>query len=182
MKSSSELPTTPTHSWNPIASSTILSPVTNTLSKLRRFFKYAETHLEIPNAQLYEQCLEEMGYALDILHLVDDSSLKDIGIKSGDVIRLKQNSLQWLNSFASKCKQDGRASFTPSMPSNKRVHFEKRFLDGGSAWVYGPCIVEAERDIPEDLPFNWFYFCEAREAWVPILSGCIPVLEHDVEF
>jgi hypothetical protein len=123
-----------------------------------------------------------MGYAPDILHLVNDSSLKDIGIKPGDVIRLKQNSLQWLNSSASKRKQDDRAPFAPSTPPNKRVRFEKRFLDGGSARVYGPHIVEAERDTPEDLPFDWFYFCEAREAWVPIPSGCVPVLEHDVEF
>src|SRR6266852_8715911 len=89
------------------------------------------------------------------------SSLKDIGIKLGDVIRLKQNSLQWLNSFSSKRKQDNCASFIPSMPSNKRVRFEKRFLDGELAWVYGLHIVEAKRDTPEDLPFNWFYFCEA---------------------
>ncbi len=181
-KSSSELPTTPTHSWNPTASSTILLPVTNTSSKLHRFLEYAETHLGIPNTQLYERCLEEMGYTPDILHLVDDSSLKDIGIKPGDVICLKQNSLQWLNSFALKSKKDDSASFTPSMPPNKWVRFEKRFLDGGSARVYGLRIVEAERDTSEDLPFNWFYFCEVREAGVPIPSGCIPVLEHDVEF
>jgi hypothetical protein len=180
-KSSSELPTTPTHSRDPTASSTVLSPVINTPSKLRRFLEYAETHLGIPNAQLYERCLDEMGYAPDILHLVDDSSLKDIGIKPGDVIRLKQNSLQWLNSFASKRKQDDHAPFTLSTPPNKRVRFEKRFFDGGSARVYGPRIVEAEGDMPENMPFDWFYFCEARDAWVPIPPGCVPVLEHDVE-
>jgi len=162
----------------------VLSPVTNTPSKLRRFLEYAETHLGIPNARLYERCLGEVGYAPDILHLVDDSSLKDIGIKPGDIIRLKQNSLQWLNSPASKRKQGDQASFAPSTPPNKKVRFEKRFLDGGSARVYGPRIVEAEGDagdVPENLPFDWFYFCEARDAWVPIPPGCVPVLEHEVE-
>ena len=122
-----------------------------------------------------------MGYAPDILHLVDDTSLKDIGIKPGDVIRLKQHSLQWLNSLASKRKQGDCAPSAPSTPPNKRVRFEKRFHDGGASWVYGPRIVEAEGDVPEDLSFDWYYFCEARDAWVPIPPGCVPVLEHEVD-
>lgn len=184
---SRHLPTTPTHSrietQNPITSSpTVLSPIMNTPSKLSRFLKYAEAHLGIPNAQLYEQCLEEMGYGPDILHLVDDSSLKDIGIKPGDVIRLKQHSLQWLNSSASKRKQGDRAPSAPSTPPNKRVRFEKRFHDGGLARLYGPRIVEAEGDELEGLPFDWFYYCKARDAWVPVPPGCVPVLDDDNVF
>jgi len=179
-----QLPTTPTHSQvdtqNPIASSTVLSPVTNTPSKLSRFLKYAEAHLGIPNAQLYEQCLEESGYGPDILHLVNDSDLKDIGIKPGDVIRLKQHSLQWLNSSASKRKQGDHTPSTPSTPPNKRVRFEKRFHDGGSARLYGPRIVEADADaVPEVLPYEWFYYCEARDTWAPVPPGCVPVLDNE---
>ena len=74
-----------------------------------------------------------MGYASDILHFVDDSTLKDIGIKLGDVIHLKENSLLWLNSFSSKCKQDNHVPFALSTPPNKRVCFEKQFHDGGVA-------------------------------------------------
>jgi hypothetical protein len=170
-QSSHQLPTTP-------PSSTAPSPVTNTPSKLHRFLEYAETHLGIPNAQLYEQCLEEMGYAPDILHLVDDSCLKDIGIKPGDVIHLKQNSLQWLNSTASKRKQGNLTHSAPSTPPNKRVRFEKQFHDGGSARLYGPRIVEAEGDpLEENVEYDWFYYCKARDAWVPIPPGCVPVLE-----
>jgi hypothetical protein len=168
-----QLPTTP-------PSSTVLSPVTNTPSKLHRFLEYAEAHLGIPNARLYERCLEEMGYAPDILHLVDDSSLKDIGIKPGDIIRLKQNSLQWLNSAASKRKQCDLTHSAPSTPPNKRVRFEKRFHNGGSARVYGPRIVEAEGDpLEESVEYDWYYYCEARDAWVPVPLGCVPVLEPD---
>jgi hypothetical protein len=178
-QSSHQLPTTPPHSRNPIASSTAHSPVVNTPSKLLRFLKYAETHLGIPNAQLYERCLEDVGYGPDILHLVDDSDLKDIGIKPGDVIRLKQNSLQWLNSSASKRKQCDHMPSVPSTPPNKKVRFEKRFHDGGLARVYGPRIVEDEGDAIEDLSFDWFYHCEARDAWVPVPLGYVPVLDHD---
>ena len=78
-RSSYELaPTTPIHSWintqDPTAS-TVLSLVINTPSKLSRFLKYAKSHLEIPNAWLYEQCLEESGYGPDILHLIIDGDL-----------------------------------------------------------------------------------------------------------
>jgi hypothetical protein len=155
------LPTTPPHSQDPIA---VHSPVTNTPSKLLQFLKYAETHLGIPNPRSYEHCLEEMSYAPDILHLVDDCDLKDIAIKPGDIIRLKQNSLQWLNSFASKRKQGNHTPSTPSTPPNKKVRFEKQFHDGGLARLYGPRIVEVKGDELEDLPFNWFYYCEARNA------------------
>ena len=121
-----------------------------------------------------------MGYAPDILHLVDDSSLKDIGIKPGDIIHLKQNSLQWLNSAASKRKQCDLTHSAPSTPPNKRVRFEKRFHNGGSARVYGPRIVEAEGDPPEEsVEYDWYYYCEARDAWVPVPLGCVPVLEPD---
>ena len=181
-------PTTPTHSridtQDPTAS-TVLSPVTNTPSKLSRFLKYAESHLGVPNARLYERCLEESGYGPDILHLVTDGDLKDIGIKPGDVIRLKQHSLQWLNSSASKRKQGDHTSSPPSTPPNKKVRFEKRFHDGGLARLYGPRIRRLdgnEGDMPERLPYDWFYFCEAHDDWVSIPPGCVPVLENDSIF
>jgi hypothetical protein len=121
-----------------------------------------------------------MGYAPDILHLVNDSSLKDIGIKPGDIIHLKQNLLQWLNSAASKHKQGDLTHSAPLTPPNKWVHFEKQFHNGGSAWVYGPRIVEAEGDLPEEnIEYDWYYYCEAHNAWVPVSSRCVPVLEPD---
>ena len=121
-----------------------------------------------------------MGYAPNILHLIDDSSLRDIGIKPGDVILLKQNSLQWLNSFGLKRKQGDQAPSAPSTPPSKRVRFEKRFHDGGASRVYGRQIVEAEGDALVDSSFDWFYFCVAHDDWVPVPFGYVPILEHDV--
>ena len=93
-RSSYELaPTTPIHSWintqDPTAS-TVLSLVINTPLKLSRLLKYTESHLRILNLWLYEQCLEESRYSSNILHLVTNCNLKNIRIKSGDVIHLKQ--------------------------------------------------------------------------------------------
>jgi hypothetical protein len=47
-----------------------------------------------------------MGYGPDILHLVNNGALKDIGVTPGDIIRLKQNSLLWWNSTSAKRKCD----------------------------------------------------------------------------
>ena len=151
------LPTTPIHSQDLL--STAHSLITNMPSKLHRFLLYAETHLSVPNVRLYEQCLDEMRYAPDILHLIDDFSLRDIGIKPGDVIHLKQNLLQWLNSFGLKCKQGDQAPSAPSTPPSKQICFEKQFHNGGASWVYGWQIVEAKGDVLVDLSFNWSYFC-----------------------
>ena len=117
-----------------------------------------------------------MGYASDILHLIDDSSLRDIGIKSGDIIRLKQNLLQWLNGFGLKCKQGDQAPSAPSMPLSKQVRFEKRFHNSGALQVYGRQIVEAEGDMLVDSSFNWFYFYVAYDDWVPVPFGYVPIL------
>lgn len=125
-----------------------------------------------------------MGYGPDILHLVNDGDLKDIGIKPGDVIRLKQHSLQWLNSSASKRKQGDHTPSAPSTPPNKKVRFEKRFHDGGLARLYGPRIRRIdgdEGDVPEHLSYDWFYYCEAHDDWVSVPPGCVPVLENDHE-
>jgi hypothetical protein len=45
-----------------------------------------------------------LGFGSDILHLVDDAVLKDVGFMPGDVIRLKQNLQQWWNSANAKRK------------------------------------------------------------------------------
>jgi hypothetical protein len=49
---------------------------------------------------------------VNILHLVDDAVLKDVGLMPGNVIHLKQNLQQWWNSADTKHK---RVSETPSL-------------------------------------------------------------------
>jgi hypothetical protein len=67
-----------------------------------------------------------LGFGPDILHLVEDSVLRDVGFMPGDVIRLKQNSQQWWNSTDAKRKRVSHApSPVQSTPPNKRVTFEK---------------------------------------------------------
>ena len=174
--SPNQRPVTPLHSHTQATISAPLSPVTNTLTKLDRFLKYAETNLGITNAQFHKTKLQEMGFGPDILHLVDDKALSNLGIKPGDVIRLKQNSLSWWNGEGGRQKRrkDTPPPTSQVLPS-KKVHFEKRFHDGGTAHLYRPQI--ATGDLPPNLDFDWLYFCEAREAWVSLLPGYVPILE-----
>ncbi len=176
---SSKSPTTPTRLGRPHTSSsasTIRSPTCNTPSKLLRFLEYAESNLGIENATAHEESLWMQGFGPDILHLVDDGVLKNVGFTPGDVIRLKQNSQQWWNSTDAKRK---RTSPTPpqSTPPNKRVSFEKRYHDGGTYRLYGPKIVEAEEDLLPNASFDWYYFCKARDTMVPLPVGYMPVID-----
>jgi hypothetical protein len=103
--------TTPSLSHDLIMPSTALTPILNTPTKLPRFLSYAETHLGVRDVHQYEEKLSAMGFGPDILHVVDDKVLTDIGISLGDTIRIKQHSLTWWNNMATKCKFGDR---TPS--------------------------------------------------------------------
>lgn len=127
---------------------------------------------------MHEENLRMLGFGPDILHLVDDGVLKDVGFTPGDVIRLKQNLQQWWNSADAKRK---RANDVPtpaqSTPPNKRVAFEKRYHDGGNSRLYGPRITEGE--FTPEANVDWFYFRKARNTMVPLPPDCIPVLDGD---
>lgn len=90
------------------------------------------------------------GYGPNILHLIDDATLLAQGLSEGDVIHLKQNSLQWWNHKleSKKRKQPDQDVGGPAMPiqpqpelhapPNIKVQFKKRFHDEGAARLYGP--------------------------------------------
>jgi hypothetical protein len=123
-----------------------------------------------------------LGFGPDILHLVDDGVLKNVGFTPGDVIRLKQNSQQWWNSADAKRKRTNQSPPPVQLtPPNKRVTFEKRYNDGGGYRVYGPRMAEGEFSPDADANCQWYYFCKARNAMVPLPSGYVPVLDGEGE-
>ena len=134
-----------------------------------------ETHLNVENVHLHEESLWMLGFGPDILYLIEDGVLKDMGLMPKNVIWLKQNLQQWWNSADAKRK---RANHTPSpvqsIPPNKRVAFKKRFHASGGYKVYGPKMVES--DLLPDLDYDWYYFCKACNAIVPLSFGYMPVV------
>jgi hypothetical protein len=117
-----------------------------------------ETYLSVENMYLYEESLRMLGFGPDILHLIEDRVLKDVGFTPEDVIHLKQNSQQWWNGTNAKCKWVSHMpSPVQSTPPNKRIAFEKQYHTGGTYKLYGPKMIEGE--FPSDTDFDWFYFC-----------------------
>ena len=176
----SKPPTTPTRPRTSSSASIIYLPTRNTPSKLSRFLEYAETNLGVENTHSHEEGLRILGFGPDILHLIDNKVLKDVGFTPRDIIRLKQNLQQWWNSADTKRKWPSQSSpgSSHSTPPNKRVTFEKRYQDGGCYRLYGPKMVESNRSPDADI--DWYYFCKARSTMVPLLFGYVPVLNGEV--
>jgi hypothetical protein len=80
-------PSTPPH---PMPVVTTPLPTQHTPSKLLRFLEYAKLHLNIKNACLHEESLQMLGFGPNILHLVDNNALTNIGLTPSDVIRLNK--------------------------------------------------------------------------------------------
>jgi hypothetical protein len=172
-------PSTPPH---PMPVVTTPLPTQHTLSKLLRFLEYAELHLNVKNACLHEESLQMLGFGPNILHLVNNNALTNIGLTPGDVIHLKQNSQQWWNSVDAKHKQT-QADQPPlvlTTSPNKRVAFEKQYHNGGSYHVYGPKMVKVDNFSPEPGT-NWFYFCKASDTFIPLPPSYAPVLDGEEE-
>jgi hypothetical protein len=137
---------------------TISSPVLPTPSKLPQFLEHASTNLGIASAPIFESVMHRNGFGPDILHLVEDRDLTDIGMKKGDVIRLKAGAQSWWNrpdarkkrsradmeaTSASGSGSGGFPDFPRDLatPPSKKVTFERRYDDGGGAMrFYGPRI------------------------------------------
>ncbi|KAF8064884.1 hypothetical protein FPV67DRAFT_159076 [Lyophyllum atratum] len=157
--------------------------IRNTPSKLSRFLRYAEANLGVRNATTYEEAFQTQSYGPDILHLVDDKSLLDMGLAQGDVIRLKTNSLRWynLNSGYQKRKRAIEDQGTPPppplprTPENIKIRFEKRYHNGGTARVYGPRITPGKPRFEQD--YDMTFFSEARRQFIPVPDGFMAVID-----
>ncbi|KAJ7085267.1 hypothetical protein C8R44DRAFT_651224 [Mycena epipterygia] len=151
-------PSTPKQEQEKAKSSQAAIP---TPSKLPRFLEYAGQNLGVTSAPTFESRMRIHGYGPDILHLLEDQDLMDIGINKGDVIRLKAGAQSWWNGPEANKKrlhvemEEGSTSwgsggpglFTPvrnqphtihTTPPSKKVAFEHRYEDGGALRFYGP--------------------------------------------
>lgn len=80
-----------------LATPPLSSPAKNTPTKLHCFLEHAEKELGVVDATLLHYQMEDKGYGPDILHEVLDSDLKELGVKLGDVLRLKRAAPLWFN-------------------------------------------------------------------------------------
>ncbi|KAF9034956.1 hypothetical protein BDP27DRAFT_1245529, partial [Rhodocollybia butyracea] len=156
---------------------TATSPAKNSPTKLPQFLQYAEKNLSIGDATSYRFRLEQARFGPDILALVDNKALTDIGIPEGDVIRLKQAAPLWWNSTDAKRK---RVS-VDAEPEPKCFRFERRWVDGsGAATMFGTGMrpIEDIDDIPNPA-HAWYYYSEEIHALVPVPPDFIAILDKD---
>ncbi|KAJ7918103.1 hypothetical protein B0H13DRAFT_1553262, partial [Mycena leptocephala] len=134
-------PTTPQHDKGKIQT----SPVVPTPSKLPRFLEYAAQNLGVTAAPDFESRMHHKGYGPDILHMVENKALKELGMTLGDALYLKAGSLNWWNGPDAKRKRSNSdevgkevSNWTPA-----RV-FEVCHTDGGLERFYGPKLVQSD--------------------------------------
>ncbi|KAJ7884808.1 hypothetical protein B0H14DRAFT_2219778, partial [Mycena olivaceomarginata] len=131
-----------------------------TPTKLTRFLDHAAVNLGIPAARTFESSMRQNGFGPDILHVVQDQDLVDLGMTKGDVIRLKAGAQDWWKGPEARKKRghaemensvgSGSGSNKPGHPNSqdldatppsKKVSFERRWEGGGAERFYGPRIV-----------------------------------------
>ncbi|KAJ7677179.1 hypothetical protein B0H17DRAFT_1207230 [Mycena rosella] len=177
-----QLPITPQK--NPPASAPIISPVIPSPTKLPRFLEHCEKNLGISGARGYEFGIRLNGYGPDIMHLVDDKELADLGINKGDAICIKAGSQTWWNGPNAKRKRGDDSETMPgssganlpdinATPPAKKVAFKRCFTEGRSERLYGP------RLAPGDGERNVFYHCPRRNKFVPIPRGYCSTIEDE---
>ena len=159
----------------------------NTPSKLTCFLEAAEKN-GIPGVQSYHATLSLKAYGPDILHLVNNADLAEVGISPGDAIRLKEYaSMWWMNEQQRVAKHprelgnDHRGVSIPlpahsTTPLNKRLRFEKHYHKGGGMSISGRDIAKAASDY-NGHDHSWWVYSKELKMFIPLPAGKVPVID-----
>ncbi|KAF9238399.1 hypothetical protein BU15DRAFT_47788, partial [Melanogaster broomeanus] len=150
-----------------------LSPIVHTPTQFSRFLKHAEKHLGVSNVTSFEASLHLQDIGPDILPDVSDQTLKDVGMSTGDIIRLKKGSITWWNGPDVKRKHsDTVTDLTPV----QKIAYEKRYHEGGaSRFSGGPMRADDDNDdgTRASLDYDLFYRSNEHAQWLPVPKGFI---------
>ena len=115
--------------------------------------------------------------------MVDNAEIIACGVTAGDAIRLKQGASQWWDSPEAKRPrqpspdQDLRNQRTAENEVQRRIRFEKWFVEGGSTSVFGPGM------IPGDNPFAheyvWWYYNDSFNELMCVPDGLVPEIDPE---
>ena len=163
------------------------SPPVPSPSQLLRFLKFAETELHVVNATVYERRLAAQHIGPDILSKIDDKVLTaEIGIPTGDIIRLKRGSTIWWNGPNAKRKRSdtGQSSASQSkspthQPPQKKVAYEKKYHDGGGSRFTGPPMIAGDGDDDAPKDYELWYQSTDHGTWLPVPRGFIVCEDED---
>lgn len=167
------------------------SPIINTPSKLRRFLDDLKKK-GFTNAPDFQYRLESEGFGPDILEHIEKAELVALGISSGNAIRMKVAAPKWWaeegkrlskrHRTSPSSKPEARLQNTDTMalgtqdcfPEDRRIRFEKKFVDGGGASYYSSGFRKG--CLCEDLDYTWAYYSAEVGDTVPVPDGYVPIL------
>ena len=193
-------PVTPVHRpstvstvhWSPSApTTTVTSPTLYTPLLLSWFLQYSQDHLGVFNTISYENTLLQHGYGLDILHKVPSKDLKNLGISTGDIIRLKEACLPWFTGPLTKCKHHNDAKpqdlgQEPPPPKKRLVRYKRWWFTAdsnpdGATQFYGGimkgCNGLKPKGESDGMQAEVWYFCEAHNDWAQVPLGFVAVAD-----
>lgn len=182
------LVTTPSHrATTTLATGSILEPLVYETSDIALFLHFAQKRLGVKNALDYEAVLQEAAFGPDILSKVPALQLTELGIKSGDAVRLRENAEAWWNGEARKSRKRAMQDEDEHEPSSERpqkqarVYYKTTYtLGGGKRWEGGPLRERRPETIVDSDIESVEYFNEVTLKFCPIPSGF--VAPNEMEF
>ncbi|KIM35743.1 hypothetical protein M413DRAFT_14400 [Hebeloma cylindrosporum] len=117
------------------------------------------------------------SFGPDVLPFIGEQLLVNCGLTMGDAVRLKRGASSW---WASPDAKRRRLHDQPQPQGNfceptYHLRFEKRFVDGGSASVFGSGLVPGENH--RHRQFTWYFYNEATETVERVPDGFIPTID-----
>jgi len=100
-----------------------------------------------------------------------DTAITKCGLTDGDVVHLKHGVETWWASPEAKRKQV-QVAF-PSHDITHAIHFEKWFLEGGSASFFGSGMEVGCNGHSDE--YEWWYYCDKLKELVKVPAGQVPV-------
>ncbi|KAL1738368.1 hypothetical protein HDZ31DRAFT_78420 [Schizophyllum fasciatum] len=204
-------PATPTRPSTPIHGVMVAppgSPAVNTPSKLHRFLEWMSVKGGIPEALTLEPLLHQEKLGPDVLDMVAIDDLKNLGISTGDALRLRKEAPIWWKSAEAKKRpraetnegmweRTHRERSIDSVPPQDedlstrttrmaKIRFHVKFLDEegrvvGSHRRYGLRMEPVEGTPPPENPRERVEFwSEELGDWYPVPRDRIPIYVEDV--
>ena len=121
--------------------------------------------------------MEDIGP--DILTDVSDQTLQDMGMNTGEIIRLKKGSaLWWIGPDAKRKRSDSeplaksQLNLTLDRPNVKKIAYERRYFRGGAShFGAGPMRFDDGDDSGGPRDYDIFYYSDEHAQWLPVPKG-----------
>lgn len=154
-------------------------------SDVTLYLHFAQKRLGVQDALNYEAALQEAAFGPDILSKVSLLQLTELGIKTGDAVRLREHAETWWNAEARKSRKRAlQVDKDSEMQQQKRarVYYQTTYKGGGGKrWEGGPLRERRpEHVIDPDIELVEYYN-EALGKFCPVPNGFMAREDHIID-